>query len=65
MTTTYYDKRDGGRPNLLPEQYAREAEERGLTVDQLFEQGGMVRGEDGEWQWPEPAPGERQGLRYA
>ena len=65
MTTTYYDKRDGGRPNLLPEQYAPEAEERGLTVDQLFEQEGMVRGEDGEWQWPEPAPGERQGLRYA
>lgn len=42
-----------------------EAQSRGMTLDQLIEEAGVVRGPDGGWEWRDPHPSEHGGLRYA
>ena len=42
-----------------------QAQRRGITVDQLIEEAGVVRGEDGGLEWRDPNPGEHAGMRYA
>src|SRR5258708_462527 len=42
-----------------------EAQRKGITVDQLIEEAGVVRGPDGCFEWREPHPDEHAGMRYA
>ncbi len=42
-----------------------QAQRRGITVDQLIEEAGVVRGPDGGLEWRNPNPGEHAGMRYA
>ena len=42
-----------------------QAQRRGITVDQLIEEAGVVRTPDGGFEWRDPDPGEHAGMRYA
>jgi hypothetical protein len=42
-----------------------QAKREGITVDQLIEEAGVVRGEDGRFEWREPHSDEHAGMRYA
>jgi len=42
-----------------------QAQREGITVDQLIEEAGVVRGPDGGLEWRDPNPAEHAGMRYA
>jgi hypothetical protein len=66
---TYYAVDDGHDERPFDEADMRaieaQAQRRGITVDQLTEEAGVVRGPDGGLEWRDPQPGEHAGLRYA